>query len=233
MPVCAYCQSCLHDALSLCEKGKADIESYKKAIMYIFKLLRTGDIILLDAERVPRTGYACKEIVLEWIQRDILKRSVVFHALILHHFPDNIWSEMWNTTDNVLLPVHEIYIQTHLAFFEDLEQDIIVSNQIRMLPDLSGMQYRTALPGVGVTYRPVRMPFGEEIIPNPIVRIVDTPIVHTEDICSICLTAAPSMKTQCGHSFCTCIVRHLSQNGSCPLCRTVITHLELKRCAPI
>jgi len=50
----------------------------------------------------------------------------------------------------------------------------------------------------------------------------------SEPTCSICLTAEPYYRTQCGHEFCSCLLQHLVEykRSACPLCRTPVESIN-------
>lgn len=54
--------------------------------------------------------------------------------------------------------------------------------------------------------------------------------VMTDDECAICF-GKTYIQTQCGHSFCHCIVQHIGKKPKvdCPLCRTEITQLKFNQ----
>ena len=57
--------------------------------------------------------------------------------------------------------------------------------------------------------------------------ITKFPVLDLTDSCCICMEDVDSKKncvtTECGHTFCaSCLIRHLEENNTCPLCRFVL-----------
>lgn len=57
------------------------------------------------------------------------------------------------------------------------------------------------------------------------IKKVDAQVVKT-DVCCICMESTCYVQTNCNHSFCNCILQHMSKNGpQCPCCRQGVTGL--------
>jgi hypothetical protein len=51
-------------------------------------------------------------------------------------------------------------------------------------------------------------------------------LVVKDDVCCICMESTCYVQTNCNHSFCNCILQHMSKNGpQCPCCRQGVTGL--------
>lgn len=253
MSCCPYCKSRIHQELDQCIQGKQDVEKYRAAIAYILCFIQRGDILLLSTVRaaflrnyvvashgiIPPnyetnavsgviSEHACRDIVKTWVQTDLERKSPAFNTLYARHHTDNA----------VMLPLNDAHIQIPLSFLEDYKDSILISSHIRVREDLRGIRYAVGPADSVVRYSPIRFvnngiwrfePTNTNTYTSPIIKQVNTTLVHTEDCCSICLTTTPSMKTQCGHSFCTCILTHLSNHDSCPMCRKVVQYIEVNK----
>jgi hypothetical protein len=74
------------------------------------------------------------------------------------------------------------------------------------------------------------------IMKNPLCNTIEmdytekkTFITGEEDICSICLKKNCYITTQCGHTYCSCILKNIIQKNNyhfdCPICRQKIVKL--------
>ena len=161
-----------------------------------------------------------------WMAADLEKRGPVFQELL----------QQTAFSAEAQVAVNDVHVQIPLTFFEDFEHDILISSRIRIRDDFRGLRYNPNAVREYNTYTPIYSTgvwhFDDaDVMPRgPTIRVSESHIIHTERMCSICLTAPPSMRTSCGHSFCDCIVKCLTgPTDTCPVCRTVVSYLEINK----
>jgi len=250
---CSYCRSPHHMSLTQCMRGHQEARYFVNSLYVLIHFIQSGDIVFVSSSSQEDDEWH-KPLFYQWLRIFLQNQTHPFMKLVQRYLTgfmfgthERILEELMQqftrfwTTDipSLLLPIHTAHMPHN--FFAHFGDRIVISSNLRV-NEHSLYYQESPVDTRYLTRQPVvpRYPLtmarespdtrNDDFIPF---RRQTIPVVYRNDIvkeiepCCICMNQLPFMQTQCGHSFCSCILTHLHKQSSCPLCRADITTLGI------